>query len=381
MRTTALIIVLGMVPSTPAIAHMYDLYRADYVKGSYCSVIGGACAADLDFDSSFFQNPASLTAARVSDYDWDYDYDLIQGKNLEPGLKKNNDVQQETFLAAFSYRQRNWGFGLSFTQQVDKIGAVASFYDDAAGAPVNFRVNTTASTTMVNIPISYRFSDRFSLGVTLVSLFQRSKVGVSGNNASSSTNSQNLPAVGAAIGGIWQMSPYFRTGGWVRSPITYYYSQQISTSSAFTKFSFNEDIGINYPSMWAVGAAWNPWKDKRTFSFDLNVVGTTTNGYLLSYDNFATAQAVSRIEQKGRKEVVDPRIGYRGPWWTGSRGTLSLGAYYENSRWAGYPGILHATAGLAYNMPWFKFLIFDGIELMAGLDISKDYQVLFFTYR
>ena len=88
-------------------ARYYDLYRADYTKGSYCSAIGGACASDIDFDNSFFQNSASLTAGGA---DFDYDYDYIEGNNLEPGMKGANSVSETSFMFAIAYSKRNWSY-------------------------------------------------------------------------------------------------------------------------------------------------------------------------------------------------------------------------------------------------------------------------------
>lgn len=361
-------------------ARYYDLYRADYTKGSYCSAIGGACASDIDFDNSFFQNPASLTAGGA---DFDYDYDYIEGNNLEPGMKGANSVSETSFMFAIAYSKRNWGIGLSVSEQRDEVDATTSLIDDQ-GATQLLRTISTANTWVINIPLSYRITRQFHFGAALVTMFQHQEVKPEGTDTFSSTAAaQSGPSFGASLGSIYEFSPFSRFGIWARTPITYYLTQDISTAAFGSKIDYHEDIGLNLPLLCAAGYSFNPWEDKAVFMFDLNYVGVTRDGNLLSFDTFSseTSQAGNRkVIAKGRKPVVEPRMGLRTPWWHGSNGTLMLGSYYENSRWENYRGRPHLTGGLAYKLP-FHVPLLDEVELMAGFDVAKDYQQIFLTYR
>ncbi len=380
LKTNLLIqVLLGILISQNALARYYDLYRADYVKGPFCSVIGGACAADIDFDNSFFQNPASLTAGGSN---WDYDYDLIQNNNLEPGSKPGNDVNASTFMGALAFSGQKYGLGLAFLKQSTKVSALGTFSDDAAGGIALFQTTTTASIYQFNIPFSYRVSSDFNIGISLNAIFLTDDTSVTGGGGSASNSADQIgPSLGLSIGGIYRLSPKFITGGWLRNPMTFYSKQTIATNSPFTKFSYSEDVALHYPWLWAIGIGWTPWQDKNGIYFDLNYVGTTTDGYLLTYDNFAAAEATSRLTRKGKYAVFDPRLGIRLPWYKGSNATISLGSYYEHSRWEGIDGFMHYTAGFAYRFPNFKFLMFDGAEIMLGGDFAKDYTTVFLTYR
>lgn len=374
-----ILILAEVLFAVPASARFYDMYRADYIKGTFCAVIGGACAADIDFDNSFFQNPASLTAGGS---DWDYDYDAIKGDNLEPGMKGQNDVQDSTFMGAIAYSGTNWGVGFSFLKRTTTVSALGTFSDDAAGASAEFRTNTTATLFQFNLPISYKVTNNYHLGMTFTAIYQSIGLYISGQGATdSNTPLQPGPALGISLGGIFRISPDFITGGWLRTPMTYYTQQAISTQSTFTRFDYAEDIALHYPTLLSIGVGWTPWQNKNGLYFDLNFVGATNDGFLLTYDNFAAAGASNRLLRKGSNTVIDPRLGARFPWWAQSNGTISLGTYYENSRWENQPDIWHATGGISYRFPDFKFLVFDGVELMIGADIAKNYGLFFFTYR
>ena len=372
-------VLLGLFVSQNASARYYDLYRADYVKGPFCSVIAGACATDLDFDSSFFQNPASLTA---SGSNWDYDYDLIKGNNLEPGTKPGNDVSASTFMGAVAFSGEKYGVGISLLKQTTKVSAIGILSDDAAGGTAQFKTNTTADIYQINVPFSYRVNSDLNIGISLNAIFLSADTNVSGSQGSATyTAGQFGPSLGFALGAIYRLSPEFVIGGWFKNPMTFYTRQDITANSSFTKFSYSEDLALHYPWLSAVGIGWTPWQDKNGVFFDLNYVGRTFDGYLLSYDNFAAAEANNRLTRKGRFGVIDPRLGARLPWYKGSTGTVSLGTYYEHSRWDSVDGLMHYTGGLAYLFPNFKFLMFDGVEIMLGADIAKNYQTIFFTYR
>lgn len=374
-----IVLAIGLSMSHPASARAYDLYRADYFKGAFCSVIGGACAADNDFDSSFFQNPASLTAKGGN---WDYDYDFIKDNNTEPGTDTANVNSQVTFMLAAAYSTEKYGLGISLTRVNHRVDAHAAFYDDAAGAPIVFDTATRASNYQINAPFSYHFSRRLNLGATLNLNFFQQKTEITNSSTASYRSSSAFPVgLGFTLGAIYSLNERLNLGTWIRSPITYYYDQSIQASSSFTRFSYQEDMALNEPLVWAIGAAWTPWGNGTVFYYDLNVVGTTADGNELGYDSFATAAGSDRLVSKGRKIVIDPRIGARIVLPRYPTATLSLGAYYENSRWAGSDGFTHATGGFAYKFPNFKFLMFDGVEIMAGLDVAKNYKTFFFTYR
>jgi len=376
-RGFAVWIIVGIFVSAPAWARYYDVYRADYIKGAFCSVIGGACAADIDFDNSFFQNPASLTAGGS---DYDYDYDLITGSNLEPGMKGSNDVSTSTFMGGLAFSGQKFGIGISFLKQTTSVSALGTFSDDASGGFAQFKTQTDATIYQVNLPFSFRVSSNYNLGIAITAISM--SIGTSVTGGSSSTASmQDFPSFGVSVGGIYRLNSNFITGGWLRTPMTFYTTQGISTKSSFTKFDYSEDIALHYPWLWAVGVGWTPWKDKNGIYFDLNYVGATEDGYMMTFDNFASAEASNRLIRKGTDPVIDPRIGIRLPWYRGSNATVSLGSYLENSRWIGFDGLVHYTAGFSYKFPNFKFLMFDGVELMFGGDFAKDYTTVFFTYR
>ena len=221
----------------------YDLYRADYVKGAFCSVIGGACAADTDFDNSFFQNPASLTAGGSN---WDYDYDMLQGSNLEPGMKAGNDVSDSTFMFGAAYSGKKLGVGLSFLKHNTSVGALGTFSDDAAGGSAQFRTNTEADLYQFNVPISIKLSPKYDFGVTLTAIYQKIDIKVSGQNGTAANTAQQPgPTLGIATGGIYRINSSFITGGWLRLPMTYYTKQNITTQSTFTKFNYTEDLALH----------------------------------------------------------------------------------------------------------------------------------------
>gem|GEM_PF-1711357 len=365
----------------PCWARYYDLYRADYIKGAFCSVIGGACASDIDFDNSFFQNPASLTAGGG---DWDYDYDSIAGTNLEPGMKAGNDVSDSTFMAGVAYATKKIGIGFSFLRRRTHVSAIGTFSDDVAGGQVQFQTSTNSTLYQLNMPVSAKFNKSLDVGVTLSALFSSIQTEVSGASSSAANSPQQPGATfGLTAGAIYRLDQQHIIGAWLRSPLTYYLNQNLVTQSAFTRFNYSESMALHQPLLVALGGGWTPWKNKKMGAFmDLNIVGTTQDGYLLTYDNFASAEESSRLVHKGRWVVVDPRLGLRLPLFGGdSNQTLSLGSYYESSRWQGIPGLFHATAGFAWKFPRFQFLIFDGVELMVGGDYAQGYSSFFFTYR
>ena len=324
------------------------------MKGAFCSVIAGACAADLDFDSAFFQNPASLTAAGGN---WDYDYDYIKDRNVEPGVNSNNS-RQTTSMLAVAYSTDQWGLGFSLTRVSRRIVASANF-TDASGNVSNFDSITHASDYQFNLPFSYRINSRLNIGVTLLATTYSAETDVSGVTSSSFTNHSGLPfGFGLALGAIYSLNKDAHVGSWFRTRLTDTYDASISVVNGGSTYSYNESADLNQPFLWAVGGSWAPWSTKATFLFDLNLIGTTPGGYEITYQSFSSdnGDADPTLTAKGRRLVVDPRFGMRLPVPHLEDATLSLGTYYESSRWQGTKGFLHATGGFAYKFPKFKFL-------------------------
>lgn len=370
-----LIFIFIAASSSLAQARVYDIYRADYTKGPFCSTIAGACASDVDFDSSFFQNPASLEAGREN---WDYDYDFNKKNSLEPGAQKDNEAEESTFMAGFIWAGEKWGAGLSFTIQNDNVQSKASLTDDQ-GRSQAINVSAQASTYIFTAPLAYKYSNKLSFGTAVSFLYQNHNIDVAGVNSSSKPFS-NLPTPSFTMGTIYKYSENLRLGSWFRTTSSYGYSMNLDFQSFGNQLTYKEDINLVFPWMLAIGASYMPFEDERTLFMDVDVVGATTNSYLMSYDTFTNLVNDKNLVKKGRNIVAEPRLGWRSAFGRESKATYSLGLYYENSRWEGEDGRMHCTGGVSYKWP-LQFLIFDGVELMVGIDAARDFYQFFLTYR
>ncbi len=370
-----LIFILLIVVGSIARARVYDIYRADYTKGPFCSTIAGACASDIDFDSSFFQNPASLEAGREN---WDYDYDFNKKNSLEPGMQRDNTVSESTFMAGFIWAGEKWGAGLAFSIQNDYVRSKASLMDDQ-GRSQAIDISDHASTYILTVPVAYRYSNKLSLGGSASFLFQDHRMDVVGINASSKPFS-DLPIPSFSLGAIYKYSENLRLGSWFRSTSSYGYSMNMDFESFGNQLSYKEDVELVFPWMWALGASYMPFQDERTLFMDVDIIGATSDSYLMGYDTFTNLVNDKNLVKKGRNVVAEPRVGWRSAFGRDSKATYSLGLYYENSRWEGEEGRLHYTGGVSYKWPT-QFFIFDGVELMVGIDTARDFYQFFLTYR
>lgn len=357
--------------SASAEARVYDIYRADYVKGAFCSVIGGACASDSDFDSAFYQNPAALTATEAN---WDYDWDFAENNSVEPQMDKQNQVQENVYSGAFAWAGDKWGLGLSVAYQSDHVESHASVTDDN-GNSQGVDLTTDASTYFINIPAGYRVSREWSVGAGVSFIFHDEKFETSGTSGEASVKGlKPSPGVGIFFGALYMPSPSIRFGTWFKSAMSYFEQINIHLSSVGNTIDYTEQAQLHVPWIWSTGMSWMPWEDQKTLLFDLAAVGWTYQGYLLNYDNFAGAIKAEKLISKGHKVTVEPRLGWRSPWWTGSKGTYMVGSYLEPSRTEGYNDRLHGTLGVSYSLATY-------FELMVGVDVSRDFAQIFITYR
>lgn len=356
--------------STNVHARVYDLYRADYPKGAFCSAIGGACASDVDPEDAFFQNPAALTAGEP---DFSFDGDYTPSGNLEPGMKQNNDVSESQYMAGLGWSGEDFGIGGSITGRRDQVNSNVSVIDEQ-GLTQKFPLSSDALQLMVNIPLSFRISRSLSFGVALNGFSYSQTMSSSGGQRASSASPDAMFRLGFTVGMVGKMGKKFRIGSWFKSPITAYSSLDFQSDAYGNTLNYHEDMALRMPWIWAGGISYMPWGDERTILFDADVVGDTPGGYLLGYDTFATATGNSSIVQKGTHVVIEPRLGMRMPWSHGSPTTVLLGTYYETSRYQAIAGREHFTAGVAYKAT-------NWIELMLGGDFSRDFSQVFFTFR
>ena len=359
---------LGLLPYD-AQARVYDLYRADYPKGAFCSAIAGACASDLDLENSFFQNPAALTAGPPN---WNFDGDYTNNSNLEPGMKGTNDVTEAQFMGGFGWAGEKFGAGFSFSGRREQVGAQVSLIDDQ-GFSRNLPLQTSATILELHLPLAYRVDPSLSVGISLNGSFYSQSLAVNGAPAFAGSGDGEL-RLGFSVGAIKTINEKVRLGSWWKSPTTSYDSVQFVTQAFSNQLTYNEDLALHFPWIWATGISFAPWEDARTFFLDLDLIGNTFAGTQLTYDTFVSAVGDKGTRFKGRSVVIEPRLGYRMPWHEQSQGTLLLGTYYETSRWEDLSGRLHLTGGVSYK-------VLSWLELMGGLDVAKDFFQLFVTFR
>ncbi len=346
-------------------ARVYDLYRADYPKGAFCSAIAGACASDPTLENAFFQNPAALTAS--GNADWDFDGDYNSSSSLEPGMKSQNETWEDQFMGGFGWSNGEWGIGIGFAGIQDNVDANVTLTDDV-GFTHNFPLSSHSTSLEIHLPVSYRLG-KFSLGAALVANSFKFSI-------DPGLNSLDV-RMGFILGVTEQPLPNFRWGAWWKSPVTNYVNTGFDVPAFGNTLVYNEDLAIHHPWILATGASYMPWYDARTVYFDIDTIGTTDHGYLLTYDTYSSTNLGRKtLRKKGRHVAFEPRLGYRMPWpWpANNKGTLHFGSYLETSRWEGLPDRLHYTSGISYQ-------VLNWLELMGGIDVAKDFTQLFLTFR
>lgn len=346
---------------------MYDVYRADYAKGAFCSVIGGACASGESMENAFFQNPASLTR---SDNEWGFDADYNQSSSLEPGMKGENAVGETQYLAGIGTRKGNFGIGLGIFGRTTSVSSQVTIFDDQ-GINQKFPLQTNSTHLEFNLPVSYRYQN-FNFGLALVGAYTDFSLNTAGRSLEVRKSGVNF---GFALGMITRLSPKVRFGSWFRSSLTNYASISIDQDFPASTLHYNEDLAIHTPWIMAAGFALQTGI-KSEWSAGLHLIGDTQNGLQLTYDTFSTALGDRGVRAKGRYVSLEPRMGYKTPWpWIEQdKGTLLFGAYFEPSRWDGISGRLHETFGIAHKT-------FEFAEFMVGGDLAKDFFQIFLTFR
>lgn len=357
-------------------ARIYDVYRADYVKGPFCSAIGGACASDIDFDNSFFQNPATLEAGLGN---WDYDYDFNKSNTPEPGMSSDNLTSESSFMAGALYAGETWGYGFSVSVLNDQVHSNAVLIDEE-GRSRNIIIDDRANTYLFSLPVGYKYSPHLAIGASLSVLFQHHEIDVENAAGSFSKPMSNLPTPTLSAGAIYKQNSKWRYGAWAKLPNVYGYGLEIDLNSFGNQVTYKEDIILYSPWTLNAGSSYMPFEDERTLFFDLDLIGSSKDSYLQSFDTLTAQLNESKLIKKGRSLVVEPRVGWRSAWGRGSHGTYMVGAYFENSRWEGESGRLHETFGISYKWT-VNFFIFDTIELMTGIDVAPSYQQFLLTYR
>ena len=357
--------------SLDATASIYDMYRSDYVKGAFCVAVAGACSADKNLENSFYQNPASLESGEP---DLVYDADYNPSNNLEPGMNVGDKINSAFYTAGIARAGDVWGFGFAFSALTASVDAQASLSDSFTGEARTVATNNSSTTFLFNIPISMRLSSKWSLGLSLNGMYYQESFKVTGSPKSSTASVDRLPQIGVTLGGVYIPNEIIRYGSWLRTPITYYVQQNIVTQVASTQTAVVELVGLSYPILFSNGISITPFHDLKTILFDLDLIGTTANGQERTLDRFATVENSSAfLRAKGRSIAIEPHLAWRAPWWEGSKGTYTLGSYYENGRWDQISGRLHAVTSLAYDL---KFA-----ELIVALDVARSYTNIQFSFR
>jgi hypothetical protein len=351
-------------------ARTYDIYRSDYPKGAFCAVIAGACASDNDQESAYFQNPASLTAGPP---DFSFDGDFDQSSNIEPGMKGTNEVTESSYMGGLAVVGKKWGMGLAFDGRKDTVKSNTTISDQNDVAR-NVLLTSSASTWFFHVPFAWRVSQSTSLGITLTGMYFTENFAASTGETSHTQRLNSLPHISLTVGGIFSSSKFFRVGTWLRTPLLDYNKLDIQFRSFGYTLDYSENLALYYPWIWATGLSVMPWQDEKTLLVDVDVVGSTDRGYLLSYDSFSAAVNDTRLKAKGNTIAFEPRLGYRSPWRRRSKGSYLFGTFLEPARTAGVDSRLHLTGGLAYNVGNF-------LEFLAGVDAAKGFFKFYLSFR
>ncbi len=357
--------------SPPAQASTYDVYRADYFKGAFCSAIGGACASDIDLENAFFQNPAALTAGGPT---WNFDGDYQRSPSLEPGMRGENQVIERQFMGGIGWSDGRFGIGFSVTGRRDRIQSTIDV-TDAQNQPQKLPLTTRLHELELNLPVGIQLDSGISIGLKISAIALSQSIRIQEGATASTQDAGDSLRWRLTAGVIVPLSSHFRVGSWWSTPVTQEAEVQFSETVFNQTLHFQENVALHLPWIWAWGGSWMPWEDARTFFLDLNWVGTTPHGYLFSGDTLASSLGQGHLREKGRSLTVEPHLGYRTPWGKNfDSGNLMGGIYYEPSRWQNLPGRLHFTAGISYHA-------FTWLELMMGGDVARDFFQLFLTFR
>ena len=352
-------------------AFTYDMYRNDYAKGAFCTAIAGACAADIDPANSYFQNPASL---EMGEPGLNFDGDYKPADNIEPGMKTSNQVTENTFMGGVGYAGDQFGWAFSISGRTNNVKSNASFLNELD------QVRTLASedsnlTLLFNIPVAYRINSDLSVGASLNGIYYSEKITVEGAKVSATSAVNKFPSFSLRFGSIYRLSPYFRIGGWLRTPMTFSVVQDLNYSTSTFSVNSSERVDLHYPFMSSIGLSFMPFADKRTILFDLEFVGTTLYGFERTLDTFDSASNTSVKRAKGHKMVIQPHLAWRSPWTEGSLGTYYLGTHYESSRWEGLSGRIHGVTGVSYVVKSLD------IETILAIDLASDFVSLQVSFR
>jgi hypothetical protein len=350
-----------------AVATTYDIFHSYYTKGPFCSVIGGACAADPDFDGGFFQNPAVLTATGAQ---VDFDFDIETGVPLEPGVTSSESDRQDSVMGAIAAASDSLASGFSITR-----------FDTTANStiPNELTVQTQAQQTQLNIPFAYHVNAKWDVGATLILFENHNALSVqSGSPLLFQDMSQKGFSFGARIGALYHPQENIYYGSWLQSPITFHQSDQVSGMVQNQEINFVDNEDLHIPLIFAFGASWKPHDHKVTYLIQGDFIAPTPSGYLQSY-NAITANLLNQsLTPKGRQWAFEPRLGLKQPfseYWT-----FFAGTYYENGRTAGIGGRPHLTSGISYKIRW-DLPYWDIVELMAGVDVANNFTQFLLTFR
>jgi hypothetical protein len=154
-------------------------------------------------------------------------------------------------------------------------------------------------------------------------------------------------------------------------PRTLYENLAFDSVVSSTSISYQEELALHYPLIWATGGRYalsNDW----TLFVEGDLIGVTQHGYLLSYNTLSTAFGGRSLQEKGRNVAVEPHWGAR--YQFTEKATAHFGGYYESSRWAGLPGLLHTSGGISYKFG-------ELVEVIGGLDVAKNSTQFVFTFR
>ena len=367
LKALFLFLLLFTVLHWPLLSHarVYDIYRPDYPRGAFCLAIGGACAAEADLANTFFQNPAALA---VGSNDWNFDGDYSSHTSPEPGMRDSNDVQQTDFSGGFGISHGHFGYGASYMQENYQVSSAIAVYDDS-GLPVYSRADVTAHYSQIRIPLAFMLGENLSLGIAPSLSLHSQELTLAGTNAiPSATNSSKFSL---SAGAIYKISPQLRVGTWISPPKTLFETVKFSGTSFSTTVHYNEDVALHYPFIWAAGIEYTI-TPRLTLYGENDVIGTTTKGFLLSYNTMSSAINERALTTKGHHLTMEPRLGTRYIW--GPKATISAGTYLEKYRIDSDFGREHLTLGYAYKLA-------NWLETIGGIDVAKGYAKLMFSFR
>ncbi|HEY8278201.1 MAG TPA: hypothetical protein VIH99_01170 [Bdellovibrionota bacterium] len=357
-------LILLFTGSPAARAREYDIYRADYFKGAFCAAIGGACAADDDMVSGFFQNPAALATGEER---WDFDGDYASRSILEPGLIGNSGAAESYAAGGIGYSPGSWGAAIAFNWKHSDVDSPTTI-TDSAGANLNTRLYGDAYIMSLRLPMAVHLGNGVSIGMTISLNSQYQSLSLL-DTAEVVKTSDHDESLRFSLGTLIPLSEKVRLGSWFRFPFSFEDDIQFSRSSTGA-VTYREAFSLHSPWIWALGAAVSSvphW----FFYAENDLVGPTTGGYLFSYRTFSSSTAAAPPREKGRSVVFEPHLGAR--YSIDDRWTLHLGSYYENSRWESVRARVHGTTGISRKVGNF--------ELIAGIDAARSYSQIFFTFR